>query len=152
MYPVHNTEKWNISCHVSKQGHHSQFSGSVMSGSLRPQGLQHARFLCPPPTSAAWSNSCPSNRWCHPAISYSVVPFSSCLQSCPASGSFLTRQLFAAGGRSIGFSFSISSSNEYSGLISFRMDWLDLLTVPGTLKSLLQNNSSKASISALSFL
>ena len=118
-----------------------QFSCSVMSGSLRPQGLQHARFLCPPPTSAAWSNSCPSNRWCHPAISYSVVPFSSCLQSCPASGSFLTRQLFAAGGRSIGFSFSISSSNEYSGLISFRMGWFDLLAVQGTLKSPLQHHS-----------
>ena len=74
-------------------------------------------------------------------------PLSSCLQSFPASGSFPVSHFFASGGRSIGsFSFSISHSNEYSGLISFRMDWLDLLAVQGTLKSLLQHHSSKASI------
>ena len=85
--------------------------------------------------------------WCHPAISSSVIPFSSCPQSFPASGSFPMSQLFASSGQSIGvFSFSISPSNEYSGLISFRMDWLDLLAVQGTLKSLLQHHSSKASI------
>ena len=83
---------------------------------------------------------------CHPTISSSVVPFSSCLQSSPASGSFQMSQLFASGGQSISFSFSISPSNEYSGLISFRMDWLDLLAVQETLKSLLQHHSSKASV------
>ena len=83
----------------------------------------------------------------HPAISSSVVPFSSCLQSLPASESFLTNQLFPWGGKSIGsFSFSISPSNEQPGLISFRMDWLHLLAVQRTLKSLLQHHSAKASI------
>ena len=91
------------------------------------------------PTPRVYSNSCPLSRWCHPTISSSVVPFSSRPQSFPASGSFLVSQFFTSGGQSIGsFSFSISLSNEYSGLISFRMDWLDLLAVQGTLKSLLQ--------------
>ena len=118
-----------------------------MSGSLQPHGLQHTSPPCPSPTPRAYSNSCPLNRWCHPTISSPVVPFSSCLQSFPASGSFPVSQLFASGGQSIGsFSFSISPSSEYSGLISFRMDWLDLPAVQGTLKSLLQHNSSKASI------
>ena len=82
----------------------------------------------------------------NPSISSSVIPFS-CLQSFPASGSFQMSQLFASGGQSIGsFSFSISPANEYSGLISFRIDWLDLLAVQGTLKSLLQHYSSKATI------
>ena len=74
------------------------------------------------------------------------MPFSSCLQSFQASGSFQMSQFFASSGQSQSFSFSISSSNEYSGLISFRMDWLDLLAVQGTLKSLLQHHSSKSSI------
>ena len=79
-------------------------------------------------------------------ISSSVVPFS-CLQSSPTSGSFQMSQFFASGGQSIGsFNFGISLSNEYSGLISFRMDWLDLLGFQGTLKSLLQYHSTKASI------
>ena len=108
---------------------------------------QHARPLCPLPTPRVHSNSCTSSRWCHPAISSSVVPFSSCPQSLPASGSFPMSQLLAWGGQSYwSFSFSISPSNEHPGLISFRMDWLDLLAVQGTLKSLLQHHSSKASI------
>ena len=124
-----------------------QFSHSVMSNSFWPHGLQHTRLPCLSPTSGACSNSCPSSRWCHPTISSSVVPFSSCLQSFPASGSFQMSQFFASGGQSIGsFSFSISPSNDYSGLISFRMDWLDLVAVQGTLNSLLQHHSSKASI------
>ena len=123
-----------------------QFSHSVISNSLRPRESQHARPPCPSPTPRVYSNSCPSSRWCHPAISSSVVPFSSCPQSLPASGSFPMSQLFAWGGQSIGFSFSISPSNEHPGLISFRMDWLDLLAVQGTLESLLQHHSSKASI------
>ena len=82
-----------------------------------------------------------------PTIHPSVVPFSSCLQSFPASGSFQMSQFFTSGGPSIGsFSFSISPYNEYSGLISFRMDWLDLPAIQGTLKSLLQHHSWKASI------
>ena len=115
-----------------------------MSDSLRPQGLQHARPPCPSPTPRAYSNWCPSSRWCHPTISSSVVPFSSHLQSLPASGSFQMSQFFASG-RYWSFSFNISPSNEHSRLISFRMDWLDLLAAQGTL-SLLQHHSSKASI------
>ena len=116
--------------------HSVQFSRSVMSDSLWPHGLQYTRPHCPSLTPRACSNSCPSSRWCHPAISPSVIPFSSRLQYYPASGSFSRSQLFASGRPSIGsFSFSISPSNEYSGLISFRMDWLDLLAVQGTLKT-----------------
>ena len=88
----------------------------------------------------------PSSQWCHPAISSSVIPFSFCPQSLPASGSFPVSQLFAWGGQSTGASFSISPSNKHPGLISFRMDWFDLLAIQGTLNSLLQQHSSKASI------
>ena len=84
------------------------FSRSVVSDSLRPQGLQHARFPCPSPTPRAYSNSCPLGRWCHPTISSSVFPFSSSLQSFPASGSFQVNQFFASGGQSIGVSASES--------------------------------------------
>ena len=83
---------------------------------------------------------------CHPIILSSVVPFSSHLQTFPASWSFQRSQFFASGGQSMSFSFSINPATEYSGLISFRMDWLDLLAVQGTLKGLLQHHSSKASI------
>ena len=99
--------------------------------------------------SQAYSNSCPLSRRCHPTISSSVVPFSSCLQSLPASGSFLRSQLFTSCGQSIGASASasneVSPSNEYSGLNLFRIDWFALLAVQGTLKSLLQYHSPKAS-------
>ena len=78
-----------------------QFSHSVMSDSLQPHGLQHARPYCPLPSPRACSNSCPSRRWCHPTISSSVIPFSSCLQSFPASEYFQMSQLFASGGQSI---------------------------------------------------
>ena len=103
---------------------------------------------CPSPAPGVHSNSCPLSRWCHPTISSSVVPFFSCPQSFPASGSFQMSQLFTSGGQSIGVSFSLNirPSNEDPGLISFRMDCLDLLAVQGTLKSLLQHQSSKASI------
>ena len=97
-------------------------------------------------TSRAYSNSCPSSQWYCPSISWSVVPFSSWLQSFPASGSFLMSWLLTSGGRNWSFSFSISPSNKYSELISFRMDWFDLLALQGTLKNLLQHHSSKASI------
>ena len=85
-----------------------QFSHSVMSNSLWPHGLQHTRLPCPSPTSGAYSNSCPSNPWCHPTISSSVIPFSSCLQSFPWSGSFPVSQFFITGGQSIRVSASAS--------------------------------------------
>ena len=113
-----------------------------MSDSLRPHRLQHARLP------GVYSNSCPSSGWCHTTISSYVVPFSSCLQSCPASGSFLVSQFFTSHQVAQGLEFQLQhqSSSEYSGLISFRMGWFGLLAVQGTLKSLLQNHSSKASI------
>ena len=150
-----------------------QFSHSVVSDSLWPHELQHARPPRPSPTPGVHSNSCPSSRWCHPAISSSVVPFSSCLQSklmciesvMPSNYLILCRPLLLRpsippsirvfSNESIlrmswpkywSFSFSISPSKEHPGLISFRIDWLDLLAVQGTLKSLLQHHSSKASI------
>ena len=85
-----------------------QFSRSVESHSLRPHGLQHARLSCPSPTPRAYSNSCPSSWWCHPTISPSVIPFSSHLQSCPASGSFPMSQFFISDGQSVGFYASAS--------------------------------------------
>ena len=84
------------------------FRHSVLSDSLQPQGLQHTRLPCPSPSPRACSNSCPLSRWCHPTILSSVIPFSSCLQSPPASGSFLMSQLFVSGGQSIGVSASAS--------------------------------------------
>ena len=122
-----------------KQFSSVQFSRLVVSNSLQPHESQHARPPCPSPTPGVHPDSYASSRWCHPAISSPVVPFSSCPQSLPASGSFPMNQLFAWGGQSIGLSFSISPSNEHPGLISFRMDWLDVLAVQGTLKSLLQH-------------
>ena len=124
-----------------------QCSFSVMSDSLQQHGLQHARLSCPSPTPRAYSNTCASSRWCHPNVSSSVIPFSSHLRSFPPSWSFQMSQFLTSGGRSIGVSASVSSpSNEHPRLISFRMDWLDLLAVQGILKSLLQHHSSKASI------
>ena len=112
-----------------------------MSDSSQPHESQHARPPCPSPTSGVHSNSCPLSRWCHPVISSSVIPCSFCLQSLPASGSFPMNQLFTWGGQSIGVS---------AWWVSLRMDWLDLLAVQGTLKSLLQYLSSKASVLRLS--
>ena len=117
-----------------------------MSNSLQLHGLQHTRPPCSSPTLGVYPHSCPLSRWCHPTISSSVIPFT-CLQSFPTPGSFQMSQLSASGGQNIGVSaFNIGPSNEHSGVISFRMDWLDLLAVQGTLKSLLQHHSSKASI------
>ena len=123
-----------------------QFSHSVVSNSLWPHGLQCARPPCPSPTPEVHSNSCPLSRWCHPAISSSVL-FSSHLQSLPTSGFFSNESvLHIRWPEYWRFSFSISPSNECSRPISFRMDWLHLLAVQGTLKSLLQHHSLKASI------
>ena len=99
---------------------------------LLPHGLQHSRLPCPSPSCRTCSNSCPLSRWCHPTISSSVVHFSSCLQSFPALGSSNELVLCIRWPKYWSFSFSISPSNEFSGLISFRMDWLDPLAVQGT--------------------
>ena len=117
-----------------------------MSDSLQPHALQHTRLPCPSPAPGACPNSCPLGQWCHPTISSSVIPFSSHLQSFPALGSFQWVSSSNQLPKYWSFNFSISHSSEYSGLISFRMDWLDLLAVQGTLKSFLQHHSSKASI------
>ena len=114
-----------------------------MSNSLWPHWIKKARLPCPSSTPKGYSNLCPSSWWCHPTISSSVIPFSSCLQVVPLSGSFPMSQIRWP--KHWSFSFSISLSKEYSGLISFRMDWLDLLAVQGTFKSLLQLCNSKVS-------
>ena len=93
---------------VLQSGTSVQFSRSVVSDSLRPHESQHTRPSCPSPTPGVYSNPCPSSRWCHPAISSSVVPFSSCSQSLPASGSFPMSQLFAWSGQTTGVSASAS--------------------------------------------
>ena len=124
-----------------------QFSRSVVSDSLYPQGLQHARLPCLAPTPRAYSKSCPSSQWYHynhlilcrtllllPSIFPSIRVFSNESVLCMRWPKYWS------------FSFSISPSNEYSGLISFRIDWLDLLAVQQTLKSLLQHHGSKASV------
>ena len=124
-----------------------EFSRSVLSDSLRPHGLQHTGSPCPSPTPEVYSNSCPLSQWCYPTISSSVVPFSSCPQFFPSIRVFSNESVLRIRWPKFGsFSFSISPSNGYSGLISFRMDWLDLLAVQGTLKRLLQHHSSKASV------
>ena len=105
-----------------------QFSHSVMSNSLQPHELQHARPPCPSPTSRVHSNPCPLSQWCHPAISSSVFPFSSCPQSFPAYGSFPMSQLFASGGQSIGVLASTSvlpmNTQDWSPL--GWTDWISL--------------------------
>ena len=121
------------------------FSHSVMSKSLWLHGLHQARLPCPSLSPGVCWNSCPLSQWCHSTISCSVAPFS-CPQSFSASVSFPMSQLFASVTKYWSFSFSISPSNEYSGLISLRFDWFDLLAVQGILKSLLQHHSLKASI------
>ena len=123
-----------------------QFSHSVMSDSLWPHGWQHTRLPCPSPTPGAYSNSCPLSWWHHPTISSSVISFSSCLILFQHQGLFNKSVLLIRWPKYWSFSFNISPSNEYSELVSFRMDWLDFLAVQGTLKSLLQHHNSKASV------
>ena len=114
---------------------------------LRPHGLQHARLPCLSPSPRSCSDSCPLSRWCHPTISSSATPFSSCPQSFPASGSFPMRQVFVSNGHCIGVSASASVlPMNILGLIFFRIEWFDLLAVQETLKSLLYSHSSKASV------
>ena len=119
-----------------------QFSRSVVSDSFWPHELQHARPSCPSPTPRVHPNSCPLSWWCHPAISSSVVPFSSCPQSLPASESFSNEStLCMRWPKYWSFSFSISPSNEHPGLLSFRMDWLDLLAVFNRLSRVFSNTT-----------
>ena len=123
-----------------------QFSHSVVSDSLRLHEPQYARPPCPSPTPGVHPNPCPLSQWCHPAISSSVILFSSCLQSFPASGSFQMSQLFASGGQSIGVSASTSvlptNTQDWSPL-----EWTGWISLQSRgLSSLLQHHSSKASI------
>ena len=121
-----------------------QFSRSVVSDSLWSHKSQHARPPCPSPTPRVHPNPCPLSRWCHPTISSSVIPFSSHLQSFASSGSFRMNRFSASSGQRTGASAlpSVLPMNIW-------MDWLYLLAVQGTLKSLLQHHSSKASISSV---
>ena len=123
-----------------------QFSRSVMSDSFRPHESQHARPPCPSPTPGVHSDSCPSSQWCHPAISF-CFPLLFLPPIPPSIRAFFSEStLRMKWPKYKSFSFSIIPSKEIPGLISFRMDWLDLLAVQATLKSLLQHHSSKASI------
>ena len=124
-----------------------QFSHSVMSDSLQPQGLQHARLPCPSPTPRACSNSCPLSWWYHPTISSSVILFSSCLPSFPASGSFPNSQFFESGGQSIGASASASvlpmNIQDWFPLgLTGLIVWIDLLSaVQGTPRRVFSNTT-----------
>ena len=144
--PSEGSHKNVYHLYVESKFSSGQSSRSVVSDSLRPHELQHARPPCPSPTPGVHSDSCPSSPWCHPAISSSGVPFFSCPQSLPASESFPVSQLFAWGGQSTRVSALASFLPKKSQGWSGRMDWLDLLAVQGTLKTLLQHHSSKASI------
>ena len=124
-----------------------QFSHSVVSKSLQPHGLQHARPRCPSPTPRVYSHSCPLSQWCH-STNHLILCGPLLLPSIFPSIRVFSREsvLHISWPKYWSFSFSIRPSNEHSGLISFKTDWLDLLAVQGTLKSLLQHHSSKASI------
>jgi len=130
-----------------------QFSCWVVSDSLRHHGLQHPRLSCPSPTPGACLNSCPLSRWCYPTISSSVIPFSSCLHIFPSNRVFPKEALLRIRWPKYGkFTITISPSNEYSGLISFRIDWFDLLAVQGTQKSSPAPQFKSINSLALSFL
>ena len=124
-----------------------QFSHSVMSDSLQPHEPHHSRPPCPSPTPGVHPNPCPSSQWCHPTILILCRPLLLLPSIFPSIRVFSNESaLLIRWPKYWSFSFNISPSNEHPGLISFRMDWLDVLAVPGTLKSLLQHHSSKASI------
>ena len=141
--------------HLTVESLHCKCCNSTISQSVQslshvrflwPHGLQHVRLPCPSPTPRACSSSCPSSWWCHSTISSSVVPFSSCLQSFPASGSFPISQFFASGGQSTGVSASASvlpmNIQDW-----FPLGWTGWTTLQSKgLSSLLQHHSSKASI------
>ena len=124
-----------------------QFSSSAVSNSLWPHGRQLGRLPCLSLSPSVCFNSHPLSWWCYLPISSSVVPLSFCLQSFPASGIFSNESaLRIRWPKYWSFSFSISPSSDYPGLISFRIDWFDLHTAQGTLKSLLQHHGLEASI------
>ena len=145
---LHNELIWHMVINKCTLGKFSsvQFSCSVVSDSLWPHESQHTKPPCPSPTPGVHSDSCPLSQWCHPAISSSVVPFF-LLPPISLSIRVFSNEstLCMRWPKYWSFRFSISPSEEHPGLISFRMDWLDLLAVQGTLKSLLQHHSSKAS-------
>ena len=128
-------------------------SRQIVSDCLWPHGLQHTRLSCPSPTPRVYSNSCPLSQWCHTTISSSVTPFSSCLQSFPASGSFQMSQFFAKGGQSIGVSASASvlpmNTQDW-----FPLGWTDWISLQSRVLSRVFSNTRVQSInsSALSFL
>ena len=121
--------QWMVSCWGGSSKWHDvsakHCSVAVLSDSLWPHELQYNRLLGPSLSPWVCSNTCPLSQWCHPAISSSVVPFSSCLQCFPASGCFPMSPLYIRWPKSWSFSFSISPSNEYSRLISFRTHWFN---------------------------
>ena len=119
------------------------FSRQVVSDSLSPHGLLHARLLCPSPSLGVFPSSCLLNQWCHPSISSSVTPFSSAFNLSEHRVFSNESALHIRWPKYWSFSFSVSTSNEYLGSVSFRIDWFDILAVQGTLKSLLQHNSVK---------
>ena len=123
-----------------------QFSCSVMSDSIRPHEPQHTRPPCPSPTPRVHPNPCPLSRWCHPTISSSVIPFFSCPQHLPASGSFPKVSFSHQVAKLLEFQLQHQSFQWTPRTDLFRIDWSDLLAVQGTLKSLLQHQSSKAAI------
>ena len=127
-------------------------SVTVMSDFLWPHEMQPTRLPCPSPSPRVCSNSCPLSQWWYLTISSSATLFSFCLQSFPASGSFPMSQLCIRWPKYWSFSFSISPSNEYSGLISFRIVWFDLFAVQGTLKSLLQLEISRYNLAFLAWM
>ena len=141
----HTMKKAGIIMIKVKQYQSAQFSRSVESDSLRPHGRQHARPPCPSPTLSVYSNSCPLSWWYHPTISSSVIPSPPTFNLSQHQGFSSELVLLIRWPKYWNFSFNISPSNEHSGLISFRMDWLDPLAVQGNLKSLFQYHSSKAS-------
>ena len=144
MYICFYLEKavWNLQVQFSS----FQFSCSVVSDSLRPHELQHSRPPCPSPTPRVYPNSCPLSQWSHPTCHPLSSPSPPALN--PSSITVFSNEsaLCTRWPKYWSFRFNISASNEPPGVISFRMDWLDLLAVQGTLKSLLQHHSSKASI------
>ena len=128
------------------------FSCPVVTSSLWPHGLQQARSPCPSPSPGVCSSSRSLHCWCCPGVSSSDALFSFCSQSFPASRTFPVSRLFTSDDQNTGgFSFSISPGSEYSGLISFKIGWFDLLAVQGTFRSLLQHHSLKASIHLKTF-
>ena len=139
---------WSGASHVSLTHLALQFSSVAQFSvhSLRPHGLQHARSPCPSPTLRACSNSCPLSQWCHLAISFPSPPAFNLSQD-------LGLFQWVSSSHKLAKVLELrhhSYSNEYAGLTSFRIEWLDLLAVQGTLRSLLQHDSSKASILWLS--